>query len=281
MKDEKIEQPDWVNYWNSLAPSLEKHIEKHRIPEAESYIVKSFGFFSYVTEEISTKVTNHKELFAKVYVLIVELQDLLRSTLIAQQQLLLATSALNLRTAFEISCNLEFIYQHDNPEVMMQRMEDFFRYEKIVGSRLSRFMDSVPEDEEKAFADKHPFWKNNRTGLLKDTATWNGEGLGFKQVAEKIGKEKEYVEIYKISSKFVHGSPVVINMYRSRWGTNCLTTPDRMTNMNMMCCHTIMEALMSFCNFFGVPFSEVDYRMIQVDMLKVEPILKNMEAGGR
>lgn len=195
-----VEQPEWIDYWNKLSPRMEEHIESHRIDKAEEYIRKSFALFSYTTEEIATKVTIHPDLFSKIYVLIVELQDLLRSILINQQQQLLASSALNLRTSFEISCNLEFIYKHDDPEAMMRRMEDFFKCEKYVMARLSNFIGSLPEAEEKDFADKHPYWKNNATGLLKDSPTWNGEGLGFKDIAIKIDRESEYFEIYKCRS---------------------------------------------------------------------------------
>lgn len=275
---EEFEQPDWVKYWDRVSVGLEEHINKNRIPEAEEYILKSFGFFSYMTEDISTKVTKYSDIFHKIYVLILELQDILRSTLINQQQLLLATSALNFRTAFEIAINLEFIYQHKNPEELIQRIEDFFTYEKIVGSRLSKHLDSFSEEKEKEFADKHIYWKNKKTGLLRDSAQWNGEGLSFKDIVIKLGREQEYYEIYKTTSKFAHGSPVIMNMYRTSTGMGCLTPPDRMSNMTIMCCHTIMEALMSFCNFFGVEFNEVDYRIIQTDMVKAKKVLENHKA---
>jgi hypothetical protein len=204
----------------------------------------------------------------------VELHDILRGILFAQKNLLLATSAFHLRSAFEIRCNLKFIFQHTNPKQQCERLSDFFRYEQIVGSRLSPNLPYEGEPVEKAFAQRHPYWANKSTGLLKNNADWNGEGKGFKEICDDLGWQDQYFQMFKITSKFVHGSPIVRNMYQQAGkGMGCIPDSKHPTMFSLLATNTITDCLMEYCEFFGVEFPELDYRIIQTEMLKVQKLM--------
>ncbi len=263
---------NWFEYWNEVSIGLDKHIEASRNPQAEKYIICSLGLFSFITEELPDKCKKHKEIVQHLYPLIIELHDILRSTLLTQSHLLTATSAFNLRSAFEITSNLTYIYCHATPSIMCERLNAFYRYEQLIGAKYSPNLKAEPELIEREFATKHPYW-SKKDGLLKEGADWTGEDLSFKKITEKIGKSKDYYQIYKLTSKFLHGSPIVINLYRSKFGTSCVTDPKHSTMFNLMCAHAIMEGLKEFCNFFEIEFPMHDYSLVQLEMVKVEATL--------
>lgn len=264
---------DWIEYWKQIAPPLEAHIQSQRVPDAESYIKCCFAFFSFVTEDFVKKITKNNSLFTGISPLIVELQDILRGTFHTQVNLIIATSAFNLRSAFEIRSNLTYIYKHNNPSEMIQRLSYFFRYEQIVGSRLSPNLSYEGEEIEKAFADVHTYWKNKTTGLLKDNADWNGEDKKFKTICDDLKWQDDYFYVYKLTSKFNHGSPIVRNMYQTHRGLSCMADPKNTTIFNILCAHHICEWLMDTCEFFGVDFPELEYRKIQMKVLELKKII--------
>lgn len=261
--------PDWISYWKDVAVKLEGHIRSQRDENAESYIKCCFAFFSFVTEDFVAKATKNNDHIQAVTPMVIELQDILRATFMSQSFLTLATSAFNLRAAFEIRCNLVYSYKHASPAEMFQRLTDFIRYEQIVGSRLSPSLGYEGETVEKEFASKHDYWRNKASGLLKDNADWNGEGKKLKDICDELKWQDEYFQIFKISSKFQHGSPIVRNLYQTGKGIGCVGNPKFPTMFNLLCCHNICESLMETCEFFGVDFPELEYRKIQVKMLEI------------
>ncbi len=275
MLDEKRKQikKKWERHYQNTKVFLDKILHAKRITEAEEYIEVSFAFF---TETIESLVESEdRGLYKDVFILLIETQDLLRGSLVCQKEGLLATSAINLRTVFEISCNLEYIFKDEEPEELIVRMKDFLEYEKLVGIRHSRFFDTE-EKQEKEFALKHPYWRSKKTGLLKVNQCWNGRGLSLKQIAERIGRGSDYDDIYRQSSKFAHGSPLVKNAYRGKKGINFCGPIYNITYFNMLCCKFAMETLANFCRFFEQPFDTNEFRWVQTGMLDVQNALKEL-----
>lgn len=210
------QQPEWVKYWHSVAPKLENYLSGQRIAEIEAFLTASFGYFSYITEDLSPKITQHKDLVRGTYPLVIQLQDILRANIHNQQFLLLSPSAFNLRASFEIRTNLRFIYQHQEPTKMIQRLNDFAMYEELIGKKNSPNIESPSTEVEAAFANQHPYWGKGKE--LKDNAKWNGEGKSMKDLCKILEIMDEYHQIFSLTSKFVHGSPVVRNLYNSPQG---------------------------------------------------------------
>lgn len=267
---------NWIEYWTDVSGRLDAHIEKQRIHDAEKYITCALGFYSFITEDLEKKVTKNKELVKPTFPLMVELQDILRSILFAQRHLLLASSAFHLRTAFEIRCNLKYIFSHANPAQICERLSDFFRYEQIVGSRLSPNLPYEGEAVERAFATQHPYWANRSTGLLRDNEAWNGEGKSLKAICDDLKWQDEYFQMFKITSKFVHGSPIIRNMYSKGISIGCIPDVRHPTMFSLLAANNITDCLMEYCDFFGIDFPELEYRTVQAEMLKVQKMLEKM-----
>lgn len=104
---------------------------------------------------------------------------------------------------------------------------------------------------------------------MKENPVWNGEGIQFKELCESIGEEKDYYQMFKVSSKFVHGSPIVKNMYFSEQYFGALTNSEHLTGFNCMCAIKILSSLKNFCNFFGVEYNETELYLVQMRISEV------------
>lgn len=205
--------------------------------------------------------------------MMVELQDIARGAYYTQCNLLMASSAFNLRTAFEIRCTLSYIFKHTEPSKMVERLANFSRYEQIVSSKKSRFLEYEGEIIEKQFADAHPYWKNKSTGLLKEKVEWNGEGKSIKDICEELKWMHDYFHIYKLTSKFHHASPVVKNVYQTQLGMTCLADPQIITINNIQCAHQITNTVAEACAFFGVDYPKDELLLLHQQFLSLETTL--------
>lgn len=254
-------------YWEDVSKRFDKHLQKLQNPSAIAFAKDCFAYFSFITEDHQEKAKKHYSLLAYIHPLIVELHDLLRSVYICQANLLLASSACNLRTIFEIRCNLKFIYEHNNPEEMCKRFNDYAEYEALIIRKYSAHLTQPEEGEEENILKKHPYW--GKDGKLKNHVEWHGQN--FKYLAcDIIGLKDEYIDIYKNSSKFVHGSPVVRNAYASQIGLTLLPGNELLTSMNILACTQVLFALKEFLMFFGIEFNEDNFLQILDGMPSVK-----------
>lgn len=263
---------NWESYWKDIQPRLNHFVTNERLADVEKYLSSSLGFFSFVTEDLETKVTKNQDLITVTFPLIVELQDILRGVFLSQSNLLVSTSAFQLRAAFEIRCNLKYIFLHADPKMVATRLSNYFRYEQIVGSRLSPNLKYEGIAVERSFALEHPYWAKP-DGLLKDNTTWNGEGMDLKKICDEIGLSAEFFTNFKITSKFIHGSPIVKNLYTSEKGIHCIASSRNVAFFTLMCALHIGRCLKEYCNFFGIEFSEIEYLEIELMLLAAQKSL--------
>lgn len=62
-------------YWEEVSTLLENKVNELSIQEAEQYIAASLALFSFVTENIVSKITKNKGLEEHLFPLLVELHD--------------------------------------------------------------------------------------------------------------------------------------------------------------------------------------------------------------
>jgi hypothetical protein len=261
---------NWLEYWKEVAPKLEVFVANNRLPQAEKFLSGAMGFFSFVVEDFSKKITKNRACATHLYPLIVQLHDLLRSAFFCQVHLLTATSALNLRSAFEITTNLAYIFNHDSPFDISTRLNDFVRYEQIIGSKISPALEKESEEKEREFANKHPYWAKN--GRLKENVNWTGEKNNFKEIVVSAKRDDRYFYMHKITSKFVHGSPIVKNVYGSSRGLGPLADSKHATYFNINTANEVLVSLEEICTFFGIAFPTTDYHSLigEIVTLKAE-----------
>jgi hypothetical protein len=188
----EYEQPDWVKYWCNLAPKLEAAIESERVLEVEKYITAAFSLYSFCTEQLSEKITEHKEIAHAIYPMIIQVQDMLRTNIFCQQNLLFAPTQFNIRVAFEIRANLLYIYNHTDPKLMLDRLIEYSKYEKLSGRKQMPNFENPPPEEESAFVAKHPYWEDQKNkGKLRLNAKWNGEDKSLFKICAKLSKNRQ------------------------------------------------------------------------------------------
>jgi len=282
----KYDQPDFVKYWNELAPRLENGIEKERVPEAEKYITAAFSLYSFSTEGLSDKITKHKDIAHPVYPMIIQIQDMLRANIFCQQNLLFAPAQFNIRVAFEIRANLLHIYNHNDPKLMLDRFNEYTNYEKLSGRKQMANFESPTPEEEVVFVAKHPYWedknKKNR-GTIGLNAKWNGEDKSLYNIcAELSNKDDKYKSLkddfysqYMVTSKFVHGSPVVKEFYTlPGYGLHSVVNARRVTQATMIGTHIMMMLIEDFMFFFGVSYREVDFAFVHKFFIDAQKALE-------
>ena len=257
------EQAPWLLFWDSIENGLNTHIDAQKNVDVDRYLRESLAFFSYYLEGVNERATLHVDLAKSAYPMIIQLHDLLRSNVIIQKSLLLTSAAGSLRTSFEIRINLKYVYQHPEPKVMLQRLADFVEYEEFIGRKNAKGFPNPTAQEEEAFAKKFPCWCTN-AGKLKENAEWNGEGNTAKNICEIIGMDDHYFTMYKLTSKFVHGSPLVKHLYSTKNGYSFISSFENVGRFTVMSTHHAMYAFAEFLEFFGVPFSVEGFNLLQL-----------------
>ncbi len=267
---------NWIDYWNSLAPRLNGYIDGQSCRDAELFLTSAFGFFCYLTEDFHDKATLHKNVGGGIDSIIVETMDLARSIIVLQRQLLMAPLALVNRTIFEIYCNQKFLLKSNDPEVSAKQFADFKQIEEWLGQKQSVSMADPLEVGLNAILKVHAEWVDAKTGKLHKKVHWSGRnGISLRDMCKEIGSENEYISIYKTNSKFAHASPVITNLYRTPKGLGFVGERNRCLSFALPAMRYCKEILKAQCSFFGVPYPEDQWSIIERLSL---PVLKELEA---
>lgn len=262
-------QPDWINYWNSLIPQLDNFFHTHAIPEAEQYLTNSFAFLSYTTEDFPKKIQKNKEASGYLVSILLESLDLSRSLIHCQRLLLLAPSALIYRTQFEIYCNLLLITKSENPLKTAKAFDDFKMFERLLWE--SKNEDDLNPEKFKTILSNHPEWRKNNSDLVPHSkAHFTGKnGRTLFDFCKDLKLENEYEQIYRTTSKFVHASPVVTNLYSWPTQMSFISKPETLINLTLPAMEFSHKIIREICDFYGVTFSEYDWALIAQDFIKV------------
>lgn len=253
-----------ADYGKRLRPSLAAFVSSERKPEVEEHLEEMFWLYSYVVEDFETKISRNKELCRSFFPMMVEIQDLMRGALVCQQNNLLASASLTLRTVFEIYVNAKFIFESSDPMKYLQRLIDFATCEELLGHKLSPALKSPPKEVEADFAKRHPYWAT-KDQKLKDSPIWNGEGKSLKTLCEDLKLGELYFRLYKPTSKFVHGSPVVRNLYRKGNAMGAIAPQPQTMRMTLLTADLVHKFLKDSCAFFGVPLPAAESNGLEAE----------------
>ena len=171
-----------------------------------------------------------------------------------------SSSAINNRVAFEITCNLEYICNHNQPENVIEKMKEFTQYEGVFFLKEVN-SDVFSKEEERSFLKKYPQF-GNKNEELKSNYYWassiakNINSLGSLIRSYLPEREKQFSDVYKLGCLFVHGSPLVGEFYKNNENMfSCIPkAPLRISAMNMLTARFVLEALMEFSEFSGNSF---------------------------
>jgi hypothetical protein len=210
-------------YRNAVAPHLDAMIAARRDPECEDVLAHAFLLFSFVIEDMQAKATKNKEILNQIGIMLVELQDVLRGVVHGMNVVSPVVIAALLRVAFEVRCNLQFIFSRPDPGLFADRYRRFARvselaYDESLAPEQRLIKPQTRQDILKACAE----WitvKPNGELHFGHNWTHQKEFRSVKQRAEALGLASDYRAAYAATSQYVHGTALLWNGYRGPDGS--------------------------------------------------------------
>jgi hypothetical protein len=261
----------WTEYWVKVSPRLQDHLHSNAKEGILRYLVNCIAIYSWITEYWTSNITKNKELSPKLSIFLVETQDLQRGVLASYEHMTLAPLALILRTILEIHVNLKYITRSSDPARLADLFDRFQFVEEYVGRKASKNTPKPTESELNRLAQKCPEWfEAGKTKLNKDILHWTAMRTNLREMAESshVGLGDEYVEIYKINSKFTHASPLLRNIYRKAIGLQSIPSQNQSEMYTLLAMGQCMKVLQEACDFFGITFPDYDYAVVCQDIME-------------
>jgi hypothetical protein len=267
---------DHTEYWASLAPRLDAYIAQRRRPEFESALVRALAFYSFVTEDLPSKVRRRGNLLPKISTLFLIQQDVLRGLVPATVELSLVTVGALARIAFEARVTMKFIGL--DPEKWADRYARFGEVQRLLREQFRP--PGVPplhsEERLEQIRRECPEWITKKGAVLTNwTADHNFRSLN--QIAAAVGMQEDYLSVYGVNSNFVHGSALAANLYAGPAGLNAVGSPERCRSLAFLAAIHALKSLREACGVFDVEFNEAHYYGCHEELLAaVGDLLKDM-----
>lgn len=192
-------------------------------------------------------------------------QDVLRGLYGAQCELSPVAAAGLYRTALEARCNLLFIIMSDAPEKWADRFHRYIGVEKVLHEqhRPNGGLSMLSPAERELILKSGPEWFNEKGDVKVAHWTADKKLKSLKSMAQTVGLEKEYHVMYGLGSKFMHGSPLLVNVYSQGRNLGALTNPNLCTQLSLLGTETCISILKEAADFFGVQSFDEDLQYWQ------------------
>jgi hypothetical protein len=256
-----LKHKDHAEYNRDVGPRPGAFIQQQRDRAFEDVLGEAFMLFSWVMEDFKQKAKQHTDLFDKVGIILIEMQDALRGLQVAHASLSPATLAALTRIIMELRWNLRLILKSKNPALYADRFVRFGEIEKLI-------QDEKKPDDAKLLSPAQreritklcPEWiKTKKNGSTRYDTNWtcDNEFDSVGKIAKATGCEDEYDVMYAVTSKYMHGSPLLLNTYAWPDGhIKPIGHPERCKSLAAMCAKWALDTLMDAATFFGVPFEK-------------------------
>lgn len=268
-----------LEYAQRVGPLLDQFVNQQRDLPVEAVLVEGFFLASFVMEDFKAKATKNAELFDKLGIQLITMQDALRMLHVAVAGLSTVTVATLTRVVLEQRAKLKFIFTREDPALYADRFERFGQVERLIH-------DSTKEDGAKMISPAElerigklcPEWivtkenkKKRRPVVNGFWSNWTADEryTSIRAVAEAAGMLDEYETTYAMTSKFVHGSSLLENLYRGPQGNiGPVGQPVHCKRMAFLAVKNALDAVKEAAQFFGVPWNddhcaEWKYRLLE------------------
>ena len=247
-------------YWSEVGPSLEAFIERHRDKEVEACIVQGLAVYSYATEYLSKEAAEHKGVLNHTGILLVLVHDALRALPAAQAELSPVGIATLARAVLEAYCNLRLIYRSGDPPKMASLFARYMEVEKVLHdqNRLSGSASLLAPGELARIQKSSPEWFE-ASGKVK-VRHWTADKKlsNLADLSKAVDLETEYHRFYSVGSKFVHGSPILVNLYARDGHLGAIGRTEVCSQLSMLGIHFVMGVLAETTAFYGAHFADED-----------------------
>lgn len=261
---------EYKDYWEKTSKSLADYVQQRRVEDVENLISTTLSFLAFSTENLPTKTTKNNPDQDKLNAYIIIAIDSLRSLLRCQEELSLIGLVLLNRTAFEIHCNIKYMFQHPTPSIMIDRNFRFSDVEKFRHSTQPKSDIFLTPAEIIRIKNNCPEWFTVADGKLrKDNFHWTADkGKNFREIAKILEMEKDYISLYSTNSKFVHGSALTINMYKDETGNLHFNgRPQTCAMISIIACKYWLDTFEIYCEYFGISLNKDDLILLKENFL--------------
>lgn len=249
---------DHFEYWKRVGAKVSSHVHGQRDQAFDQALIEGLALYSFITEDFRAKTTKNTDLVEKLGAMLILTQDILRGLLAAHRELSPVSLATLTRVAAEVHFNLRFIVSGPDPAKYADR---YFRYQEIEKlihdskrpqSELSMLSPGTKDEIKKTC----PEWIKP-SGEFRTYWTAEPTLMKIAQVAKAAGLEDDYRDMYSTTSKFVHGSALVTNLYRGPHGVGAVGQRALCKQLATLALGYCTKNLKDFCEFFGVKHDEM------------------------
>jgi uncharacterized protein DUF5677 len=253
---------NYQEYAADIGTKLNQFLEQQRDRVFEAVLWDAIMLFAFTLQDVEAKAKRHVPILQKVGIMLVALNDTLRGILIAQAKLCPMALATLARVAVEVRANLTFIATSEDPALYADRYERYAQVEKLNhDQRRSNLQLSTAEGEDVAARCAQWIKGKDPDGHFKLLLTWTADPRfkKLRQIAVAVGMQDDYDKLYDVTSKYVHGSRLMVHGYTWPDGYRALGEPKRCKQMASLACLSCMRALRTACAFFQVPLDPDSY----------------------
>jgi len=245
-------------------------LNKRRDLQFEAALGRALSFYAFVFEDFGQKASKNKELFPKLGIMLVELQDAFRGILLGQASLSPVVLASLARISLEVRANLEFVFTRQEPGFWADRYKRYAEADRLAhdlakepGKRL------LDEAEIERIKELCPEWVHTtRKGELKVLHYWTADESyrSVKSIAGAVGLAHDYQSIYSVTSTFVHGSYLLVTAYRDGDSIRPVGGLKLCKQLAFLAAHHCLSALREASSFFGVALDELALGEVQAGL---------------
>jgi hypothetical protein len=256
-----LKHKDHAEYNRDVGPRLAAFIQQQRDRAFEDVLGEAFMLFSWVMEDFKQKAKHHTELFEKIGIILMEMQDCVRGLQVAHASLSPATLAALTRIIMELRWNLRLILKSKDPALYAGRFDRFGEIEKLINDLKkpdnAKMVSAVERERIKKLCPEWIKTKKNGTTWYDTNWTCEEEFNSVAKIARATGCGDEYDVMYAVTSKYMHGSPLLLNGYRWPDGhIKPIGHPERCKGLAATAAKWAIDTLMDAATFFGVPFEK-------------------------
>jgi hypothetical protein len=267
---------DVAAYWKDVAPRLDAHINGQRNRDVEDFVAYSLALYSFVQENFVAEATQNQSLLKHTGIMLVHVHDVLRGLTVAQVHLSPVTSAALLRIALEVRCNQLFIIKSPDPAKYADRFERYAGIERLLREEYAPpgTPSLLSPAEEQRIRTTCTEWFNNKGKVQVKHWTAEEKFKSLKSLADAVGLSDEYLKVYAIGSKFVHGSSLLENLYSRNGRMGALSNPRLCSQLSTLAASHGVHMIREAAAFFGVPSFDDDYLVWQAKAARCFQLLE-------
>lgn len=257
---------NWNKYSEELQPLIKNFINKNIDHEVTSYLQKAYGFYSFYSEKLDKKATINKDFYNDVAPMLCYLHDNFRALIALYSHMHLSPLAFCQRAIFESLCTAKYLFK--DPKLYFDLYNRFKEVEKYLAFKNGVVI-NLTNNEIQHIKSTCPEWfLAKKDGTERVITSWTArDRFSFKKMTKELKMEEDYALIYSNSSKFLHFSPNIINVYQDSKGMSPVPVSNTGTFISLISSYFALEFLREIYLFLGIHYPDKEHSALNQDYL--------------